>query len=104
MLLPEKLEPESLVLTWGLHPPPDHQVDLAVPGRPVHQVDDVSVGLPHHRDPVHEEQLVSGPQASVQVCRALLDDGADQDLLAHTGCYEPESGLGGSGGCECRMH
>lgn len=67
-------------LTCRLKPPPDDQVDLAVPRRPVHQIDDVSVRLPDHRDPVHKQQFVAGPQASVQVRRALLDDGADQDL------------------------
>lgn len=69
-----------LLLTCGLAPPPDHQVHLAVPRRPVHQVDDVAVRLPHHRDAVHQQKLVPGTQASVQVRRALLDDGADQDL------------------------
>lgn len=89
----ERLEPANVwtlinpvFLTCCLHPPPDDQIDLAVPGRPVHQINDVSVRLPHHWDPVHKQQLVAGPQASVQVCRALLDDRADQDLLSKRVC------------------
>lgn len=75
-----RLKLRPLLLTCRLAPPPDEQGHLAVPRRSVHQVDDVSVRLPHHRDPVHQQQLVAGPQASVQVRWALLDDGADQDL------------------------
>lgn len=78
-------------LTWRRYLPPDDQVDLAVPRRPVHQVDDVSVRLPHHWDPVHEQQLVSRPQPSVQVGRTLLDDRPDQDLLAHVWLLETGS-------------
>lgn len=68
-------------LTCCLHPPPDDQIHLAVPCRPVHQINDVSVWLPHHWDPVHKQQLIAGPQASIQVRWTLLDDRADQDLL-----------------------
>ncbi|TNN45620.1 hypothetical protein EYF80_044166 [Liparis tanakae] len=70
-------------------------VHLAVACGAVHQVDDVAVRLPHHRDPVHEQQLVSGPQAPVQVRRTLLDDRPDQNLLLrvktlHTGRGGPD--------------
>lgn len=81
-------EQKTCFLTCWLHPPPDDQVHLSVSSRPVHQVNDVSVRLPHHGDPIHKQQLVTGPQASVQVCWTLLDDRPDQDLLLlHVDCY-----------------
>lgn len=76
----------SCFLTCCLYPPPDDQIHLAVSCRPVHQVNDVSVRLPHHRDPVHKQQLITGPQASIKVCWTLLDDRTDQDLLLHVDC------------------
>lgn len=47
----------------------------------MHQVDDVAVGFPRHRDPVHEDELIAWPQAPVSVRRALLYDGPNQDLF-----------------------
>lgn len=85
----QQMKGESF-LTW-LHLPPDDQIHLAVPCCPVHQINDVSVRLPHHWDPVHEQQLIAGPQASIQVRRTLLYDGADQDLSLKCGLLNPGS-------------
>ena len=68
-------------LTWDQHPAPHSQADLPVAGGGVHQVDDVAVGLPRHHHFVHRDELISGPQPPVTLCRGVLDDGPDHDLL-----------------------
>lgn len=53
------------ILTCRLNPPPDNQIHLAGTRCPVHQVNDISVWLPHHWDSINKEQLIAGPQAPI---------------------------------------
>lgn len=74
----------SQCLTCWLYSPPDNQIDLAIASGTMHQVNDISVWLPHHGNPIYKQQFITGTQTAVDIRWTLLDDCSDQNLLANT--------------------
>lgn len=64
----------------------DSQVDVALLGCLLHELDHKLVGFAHDCRPVHANQLVPGAQAPVFVCSAVLHDVADVDLKIRGVC------------------
>lgn len=59
---------------------PHCEVDMALLGSLLHQLDHQLVRLSHHRRSIHAYQLITGSQASIFICSPVLDYVANVDL------------------------
>lgn len=55
---------------------------MALFGSLLHQLHHQLVRLSHHCRPIHAYQFITGPQASILICGAILHYVADVDLKA----------------------